>query len=142
MYLHARYYDPSLGRFVQPDPADPTEAGVGVNRYAYALNNPVMFSDPSGLGEAWDHDPKNPDGNHYGGGGGGSSFGGGGNGSLSDQNALTAGQLASLDTRIGIFTNACDMVCYHPDNIVNAPPGWWDRARAACPWYASGEGRG
>jgi RHS repeat-associated protein len=49
MYLHARYYDPSLGRFVQPDPADPTEAGVGVNRYAYALNNPVMFSDPSGL---------------------------------------------------------------------------------------------
>jgi RHS repeat-associated protein len=49
MYLNARYYDPVLGRFMSADPSDPTVAGVGVNRYAYAHNNPVMRLDPSGL---------------------------------------------------------------------------------------------
>ena len=28
MYLHARYYDPVLGRFIQADPSDPTSMGV------------------------------------------------------------------------------------------------------------------
>jgi RHS repeat-associated protein len=49
MYLNARYYDPYLARFIQPDPLDPTLPGVDVNRYAYAANNPVMFRDPWGL---------------------------------------------------------------------------------------------
>jgi len=49
MYLNARYYDPVLARFVQADPSDPTGQGVGVNRYAYALNNPVSFLDLTGL---------------------------------------------------------------------------------------------
>ncbi len=49
MYLHARYYDPVLARFVQADPMDPTGAGVGVNRYAYAGNSPILFLDPFGL---------------------------------------------------------------------------------------------
>jgi RHS repeat-associated protein len=49
MYLHARYYDPVLARFIQADPSEPTGAGVGINRYAYALNNPVFYLDPSGL---------------------------------------------------------------------------------------------
>jgi len=48
IYLHARYYDPVLGRFLQADTWDPTIPGVDVNRYAYAGNNPVMASDPSG----------------------------------------------------------------------------------------------
>jgi RHS repeat-associated protein len=48
IYLHARYYDPVLGRFLQADTLDPTVPGVGVNRYAYAGNSPVMASDPSG----------------------------------------------------------------------------------------------
>ncbi len=48
IYLHARYYDPVLGRFLQADTLDPTIPGVDVNRYAYAGNNPVMASDPSG----------------------------------------------------------------------------------------------
>ena len=48
IYLHARYYDPVLGRFLQADTLDPTILGVDVNRYAYAGNNPVMASDPSG----------------------------------------------------------------------------------------------
>ncbi len=47
-YLHARYYDPHLGRFLSPDTWDPTIPGVDINRYAYAGNDPVNGSDPSG----------------------------------------------------------------------------------------------
>lgn len=48
-FYHARYYDPSLGRFIQPDsivqaPADPQT----LNRYAYCRNSPVNYVDPSG----------------------------------------------------------------------------------------------
>ncbi len=44
-----RYYDPTLGRFIQPDtivpdPGDPQS----LNRYSYAGNNPVRYTDPSG----------------------------------------------------------------------------------------------
>jgi RHS repeat-associated protein len=48
LYLNARYYDPALGRFVSPDDWDPTLAGVGTNRYAYAGNDPVNERDPNG----------------------------------------------------------------------------------------------
>ena len=47
-YLHARYYDSLLGRFLSPDTWDPTLAGVDINRYAYALNDPINLSDPLG----------------------------------------------------------------------------------------------
>ena len=47
-YLNARYYDPTLGRFIQPDWWEVTKAGVGTNRYAYSFNDPVNKSDPSG----------------------------------------------------------------------------------------------
>ena len=50
-----RYYDPTISRFIQPDPWDPTIPGVGTNRYAYADNNPVNLSDP--LGHAWMGNP-------------------------------------------------------------------------------------
>ncbi|NHA67339.1 RHS repeat-associated core domain-containing protein [Phycicoccus flavus] len=42
MYMRARWYDPSIGRFVQEDPAG------GLNAYAYVDNNPLAFTDPSG----------------------------------------------------------------------------------------------
>ncbi|MEE1611408.1 RHS repeat-associated core domain-containing protein [Microvirga sp. CF3016] len=48
VYLNARYYDPALGRFLSPDSLDPTRPGVGTNRYAYALNNPINVADPGG----------------------------------------------------------------------------------------------
>jgi RHS repeat-associated protein len=54
-YLNARYYDASLGRFISPDDWDPTLAGVGTNRYAYAGNDPVNKSDPNG--HVW-YDPR------------------------------------------------------------------------------------
>jgi RHS repeat-associated protein len=47
-YLHARYYDPVTGRFLSPDTWDPILAGVDTNRYAYAGNDPINFSDPNG----------------------------------------------------------------------------------------------
>ncbi|HEY3357011.1 MAG TPA: FG-GAP-like repeat-containing protein, partial [Polyangia bacterium] len=49
-YLHARYFDPALGRFISPDPTVPTGATVGLNRYAYAANDPINYSDIDGLG--------------------------------------------------------------------------------------------
>jgi RHS repeat-associated protein len=42
----ARWLAPKLGRFISEDPVG-FEAGV--NFYAYALNNPVRYTDPSGL---------------------------------------------------------------------------------------------
>lgn len=47
-YLNARYYDPPVGRFVSPDTLDPTERGVGTDRYAYAANDPINPRDPTG----------------------------------------------------------------------------------------------
>ncbi|MGQ0680519.1 MAG: RHS repeat-associated core domain-containing protein [Actinomycetota bacterium] len=40
----ARYYDPVIGRWTQPDPS-----GQDANSYVYAGSNPANFVDPSGL---------------------------------------------------------------------------------------------
>ncbi len=49
MDYKARMYSSGLGRFIQPDTIVP---GAGIsqawNRYAYGLNNPVRYIDPSG----------------------------------------------------------------------------------------------
>ncbi|TQV85681.1 hypothetical protein FKG94_02225 [Exilibacterium tricleocarpae] len=55
-----RYYRPVLARFVSADPSDPLGDGVGLNRYAYAFNNPVFVRDPSGL-SAEANDPQDTD---------------------------------------------------------------------------------
>ena len=45
----ARYYDPAIGRFIQPDPIVPEPAGPqDLNRYTYVRNNPVRYAAPSG----------------------------------------------------------------------------------------------
>ncbi|MDL1943778.1 hypothetical protein FBQ99_15705 [Chloroflexi bacterium CFX2] len=47
LFYNARWYDPSLKRFAQADTIVPP--GVqGLDRYAYGLNNPINFVDPSG----------------------------------------------------------------------------------------------
>ncbi|WP_165425595.1 RHS repeat-associated core domain-containing protein [Streptomyces sp. BK022] len=46
--MGARYTDPTLGRFTQPDPS-----GQENNSYAYASGDPINRSDPSGLA-SWD----------------------------------------------------------------------------------------
>jgi len=42
--LGARYYNPTTGRFTQPDPS-----GQETNNYTYAEDNPISGSDPTGL---------------------------------------------------------------------------------------------
>lgn len=45
----ARAYDPTLGRFVQPDPLLPdADDPQQLDPYAYARNNPVTMADPTG----------------------------------------------------------------------------------------------
>jgi len=49
-YYRARYYSPTLQRFVSEDPTGFT--GGDVNFYAYVFNSPANYTDPSGL-SAW-----------------------------------------------------------------------------------------
>lgn len=56
-YYGARYYNPSIGKFLTPDPLDGLfrVAGLGnsqrINIYSYVHNNPINYFDPSGLQE-------------------------------------------------------------------------------------------
>ena len=48
-YLQSRYYDPSLGRFLNADAYASTGQGpLGTNMFAYCLNNPACYIDDSG----------------------------------------------------------------------------------------------
>ena len=57
-YMHARYYSPTMGRFLSVDPFMDTAVAVknpqGWNRYAYVRNSPINKTDPAGKCE----DPK------------------------------------------------------------------------------------
>ncbi len=67
-YYRARYYNPSLQRFISEDPIG--FAGGDVNLYSYVGNDPVNWVDPTGLSRK--------DGDGGGGGCGGGSGAGGG----------------------------------------------------------------
>ena len=74
MFYGARYYDTSLGRFTQPDTIVPNPLNPqSLNRFAYVLNNPLKYTDPTGHVECWDEDCN-------GGPSGGGGSGGGGSG--------------------------------------------------------------
>ena len=48
-YLQSRYYDPTIGRFINADSYASTGQGIlGYNMFAYCGNNPVNASDPTG----------------------------------------------------------------------------------------------
>lgn len=47
--LQTRYYDAAIGRFINADGFTSTGQGLfGNNMYAYCLNNPISYTDPSG----------------------------------------------------------------------------------------------
>jgi RHS repeat-associated protein len=49
MYYNARWYDPYLNRWTQPDTIVPDSNNPQAwDRYGYALNNPIRYNDPSG----------------------------------------------------------------------------------------------
>jgi len=51
-YMEARYYGSSMGRFMSPDPilsSGHDDDPQTWNKYAYARNNPLRYSDPTGL---------------------------------------------------------------------------------------------
>jgi RHS repeat-associated protein len=49
LYLRARWYDPTTGRFLTRDPLPGVPSvPAPLNPYVYTLNNPVLYTDPSG----------------------------------------------------------------------------------------------
>lgn len=50
IHMNGRSYDPKLGRFLQADPfIQAPDNSQSLNRYSYALNNPLSYTDPSGF---------------------------------------------------------------------------------------------
>ncbi|WP_236716186.1 RHS repeat-associated core domain-containing protein, partial [Leptospira interrogans] len=47
-YYKARYYEPTLGRFLQADSVIAPDSVNGMNRYMYVDGNPISYRDPSG----------------------------------------------------------------------------------------------
>ena len=51
-YMHARYYNPSVGRFLSVDPNVDIEKNASEpqrwNRYSYTTNSPMKYTDPDG----------------------------------------------------------------------------------------------
>jgi hypothetical protein len=47
--MNGRVYDPTTGQFLSPDNyVQLPDYSLGFNRYAYALNNPLVYTDPDG----------------------------------------------------------------------------------------------
>ncbi len=72
-YFGARYYASNMGRFMSPDPSGIAYGNPynpqSLNLYSYALNNPLKFTDPTGLYCAWedgtsDDDPSDGGASH------------------------------------------------------------------------------
>ncbi len=56
-FYNVRWYDPALGRFAQADSIIPGAGNSAAwDRYAYTLNNPLRYTDPSGHVPACDRD--------------------------------------------------------------------------------------
>ncbi|MEW9573838.1 RHS repeat-associated core domain-containing protein [Rhodanobacter sp. Si-c] len=65
VYMQARYYQP-IGRFLSPDPVGPSSGNVySFNRYAYADNNPIANTDPTGRNVVFSVDRNGAGGNGH-----------------------------------------------------------------------------
>jgi RHS repeat-associated protein len=55
-YYRARYYDPKVGRFLSEDPLEIKSRDLHeLNAYAHVANNPVNYTDPTGLASVTNH---------------------------------------------------------------------------------------
>ena len=114
MFYNARYYDAALGRFIQPDTIVPNPLNPqSLNRFAYVLNNPLKYIDPTGHVECWDEDCDG--GTHDYGDDGGSGGGKGGDADLDGDGVADDQQEGRLPTDAGGKGGLdCDL---HPNAI-------------------------
>jgi hypothetical protein len=114
---HARYYDPTVGRFTSADSIVPSAMDPqSLNRYAYVRNNPEVLTDPSGhswFSKGWNkfvrgilRNPPKPENPSTGSDGQGSSPGDNKKKPLKENNIQTAQKLAYLSSSPAyLFTN-------------------------------------
>lgn len=58
--MNARLFDPALCRFLSPDPiVQAPDNSQNFNRYSYCLNNPLRYTDPTGLIVTYGEDDDN-----------------------------------------------------------------------------------
>jgi len=107
MFYNARWYDPGISHFTQPDTIVPDSYNpLDWNRYSYVRYNPLKYTDPSG------HDPAcgpdgiwcGYDGSGYAGGTG--SKGGGGNSNSGSSNGNNENVFSSHDGEHNIGSGA------------------------------------
>ncbi|BBC29386.1 hypothetical protein SGFS_006800 [Streptomyces graminofaciens] len=128
--LGARAYDPHLGRFLSPDPLSAPYSPQNLSAYSYSRNDPINYSDPSGLmetcgaysvtcpGPDTDTEPKKRSGGGSGGGGGTTTATGtGAGGSNSDGGCGSWGFVSSVcrgvgETFYGLISNVPHTVEY------------------------------
>ncbi|MEA3505870.1 MAG: FG-GAP-like repeat-containing protein, partial [Bacteroidota bacterium] len=106
--MNGRVYDPALARFLSPDPfIQAPEISQNYNRYSYALNNPLKYTDPTGYSYI---DNRKSD-NRYEGGGfwyRGSYFSYDSDSkTFSDGKTVMSGGSISYDFTDGTYKNAC-----------------------------------
>jgi len=82
-FCNARFYNPTLGRFINRDPLPGAEFSQGTNLYAYCRNNFLNASDPTGMDDDDDDDDDDSSGS-------GDSGSGGGTNTDSSSGSLTA----------------------------------------------------
>ena len=59
-YLQSRYYDPTVGRFINADELVQLDSALGLNLFAYCEDNPVIYKDITGCGKTYSIYYNNP----------------------------------------------------------------------------------
>jgi hypothetical protein len=137
MFYNARYYDTTLGRFTQPDTIVPNPLNPqSLNRFAYVLNNPLKYTDPTGHVECWDEDCDG--GTHDYGDDGGSGGGKGGDADLDGDGVADDQQEGMLPADTGGNQYPNEKECWPKcalDEIVSNAIGKFEAIGIAWDWF-------